>query len=457
MQKKNSKHRRKMSMNNLSGIQRIFTLNIGTIIFGILFIYIIISILLYITATHVTSYQVTAGPLTKNQTYTGLAFYSESVVKADTGGYISYFAGENTKVKSGGAVYGVSQTQQDESKVTLSSDTLEQISSAMQSFTLNFDPSDFYDVYSLKYQVEGSVLNQSLKDMTLTGGTITVGNETINTAADAGIVVYSLDGYEDLNINQITAEDLDEKSYQIKSLKTNSRVEAGDSVYKLINSENWSLVIPLTARQIVNLGDLTSVRVKFLKDGITQKGNFSIMTMSDGSYYGKIDFSSGLSNYLDSRFVDIELVTNNDVGLKIPVSSVVNKEFFTIPDEFAVSGGDGNTIGFMKQTAGGTAEFTTTTLYEHLNGKYYVDNSVFKTGDIIVKENSTDRCIIRDTASLEGVYCMNKGYAEFRKITIIDKNESYCIVKEGTDYGIAQYDNIVLDASRVKESQITAN
>ena len=33
----------------------------------------IISILLYLTADHITVYQVTAGPLSKNQTYTAMA------------------------------------------------------------------------------------------------------------------------------------------------------------------------------------------------------------------------------------------------------------------------------------------------------------------------------------------------------------------------------------------------
>ena len=42
--------------------------------------------------------------------------------------------------------------------------------------------------------------------------------------------------------------------------------------------------------------------------------------------------------YIDSRFIDIELVTNNATGLKIPVTSVVNKEFYTIPDEYATKG-----------------------------------------------------------------------------------------------------------------------
>ena len=55
---------------------------------------------------------------------------------------------------------------------------------------------------------------------------------------------------------------------------------------------------------------------------------------------------------------------------------------------------------------------------------------------------------------LEGVYCINKGYAVFRKVVIIDQNEEYCIVESGTTYGIAQFDNIVSDSSTVKEEEI---
>ena len=104
-----------------------------------------------------------------------------------------------------------------------------------------------------------------------------------------------------------------------------------------------------------------------------------------------------------------------------------------------------------------SAFFVTTTLYEMKNGRYYIDDSVLSEGDIIVKDGSTtDRYIVRDTDDLEGVYCMNKGYAVFRKVNILDKNENYCIVEKGTPYGIAQFDNIVQNASSVKESQITA-
>ena len=56
---------------------------------------------------------------------------------------------------------------------------------------------------------------------------------------------------------------------------------------------------------------------------------------------------------------------------------------------------------------------------------------------------------------LEGVYSMNKGYAVFRKVNIIDKNEQFCLVENGTSYGITQFDFIVEKSSDVKESDIT--
>lgn len=37
--------------------------NIGTIMFGVLFVYMIICLVMYLTTEHVTPYEVTAGPL----------------------------------------------------------------------------------------------------------------------------------------------------------------------------------------------------------------------------------------------------------------------------------------------------------------------------------------------------------------------------------------------------------
>ena len=41
---------------------------------------------------NIESYLVIAGPLSRNETYTGLAIRTEKVYKAETGGYVSYYA-----------------------------------------------------------------------------------------------------------------------------------------------------------------------------------------------------------------------------------------------------------------------------------------------------------------------------------------------------------------------------
>ena len=48
-----------------TGLKRLLTYNIATIMFGALLLYMIITVVLYATSSHVTSYQVTVGPLTR--------------------------------------------------------------------------------------------------------------------------------------------------------------------------------------------------------------------------------------------------------------------------------------------------------------------------------------------------------------------------------------------------------
>ena len=69
-------------------------------------------------------------------------------------------------------------------------------------------------------------------------------------------------------------------------------------------------------------------------------------------------------------------------------------------------------------------------------------------------KDSSKRYTILEKVSMQGVYNINKGYAVFREITIIDENEEYCIVEDGAAFGLAQYDHIALDASTVTDEQI---
>ena len=74
--------------------------------------------------------------------------------------------------------------------------------------------------------------------------------------------------------------------------------------------------------------------------------------------------------------------------------------------------------------------------------------------DVVVKNNSSGTYTIgSDVDKLTGVYNINKGYAVFKQIDILAQNNKYTIVDTGTSYGVALYDHIALDGSKIKESQ----
>lgn len=457
----NGKKKKKKSYSLLTNIKELFSLNIGTIIFGAIFLYMLISIFLYLTADRISTYQVTSGPLSKNQTYTGLIVREEKVITADTSGYLTYYAPENAKVRKNGIVYSIGENQAEESITELTDSALQKLKIQMSSFSTHFDTTNYNKLYSFKYEIEGSLLQNSgvvAPAAAENGGNATVGNQTICSSPSDGLVLYSMDGFEELVSSEITGNQINSKSYHVENLKTKERISAGDPVYKIITDESWSLFIPLSDTQIIQLGDRSTIRVKFLKDGASQTANLLIHTQEGGGYLGELQFSTGVIRYSNDRFLDIELVTNTESGLKIPISAIVSKEFYTIPEAYATKSGDGNELGFIKETKDDDGEkkteFVHVTLYEHKDGLYYVDKSDFNSGDIIIKEGSSDRHVIGSADSLEGAYCINKGYAVFRKIVIIDKNDEYCIVETDTPYGLAQFDHIVEDSSTVDEEDI---
>lgn len=472
-------------------LRSIFGLNIGTIIFGVLLLYMFFSMILYLTSDEVEMYQVIAGPLSRNETYTGLAIREEITYKAESGGYVNYYAREGNKINANGAVYGISSTKSPKAETVLNQDDLKKIRNEMLSFSKGFDSSNFNSTYSFKYELEGDILqysgvteNTSSIKMDENGNiqtgnsdvaaftASTLGNQTIVKAAKDGIILYSTDDFVGKKIQDLTAEDFNQNSYKETDLKTDSAVKVGEDIYTIVTDERWSLVIPLSEKQAVSLVDKTVIRVKFLKDDMTQSGDFSIIEI-DGEKYGKIDFNKGLIRYASERFLDIELVTNTASGLKIPLTSIVTKNFYTIPSEYAYYDENSGTTGFWlskKDDNGETIKvFVNPTIYAsikidstNINDSedaeekyiYYVDMSSFKQGDIILHPENNSKYTIDSIGVLEGVYCINTGYTVFRRIIVINQNEEYAIVEKGTKYGLVKYDHIVKNAKKMKESDI---
>lgn len=75
--------------------------NLGIFLFAIVFIYLVVTIILYFTGDRISVYEVREGSIVKDNSYTGLIIRKETAVTAESSGYISYYQAENSKIKRG--------------------------------------------------------------------------------------------------------------------------------------------------------------------------------------------------------------------------------------------------------------------------------------------------------------------------------------------------------------------
>ena len=256
----------------------------------------------------------------------------------------------------------------------------------------------------------------------------------------------------------MTGETFEKKDYEKTQLINNELVAPGDAVYKFVTSENWSIVIPVTEERAKELQEAEYVQVKFLKTQDVSWASTEIFT-SGKDYFCILNLNNSVVNFCTERFVDIELITEEEQGLKIPNSAIAEQEFFLIPKDFMSkeAGNDGTYI-FVREAykEDGTlsAEEIELTVYNETETDYYVSDESLRIGDYLISQDSGEKYAVSKKATLIGVYNMNKGYADFRQIIILYQNDEYAIVKSNTEYGLNAYDYIVLDASSVTDDAL---
>ena len=439
------------------------SLNIGTLLFGTILIYILITLVVYLTQEHTTSYEVVSGTISGNYRYSAIALVEEEIETAGESGSITYYAREGSKVNAGMMICSIGAApvlQRDEAGgsivTTLSAEDSAVAKEAMGTLAVNFNPDAFSEIYDFKSDLQGIILQSSIDE---NAGSYVSGSYE---APVSGFVVYATDGLEGMTEEQLTKDLFDRSSYFRTNLRLKSAVSAGDPVYKLVTNDTWSLYFPVEERLKMDLEGLTRLRVRFLKDNQTFSAPIELVEGQDG-LYGKITLSSSLVRYVTDRFLDIELILNRVRGLKIPVSSITEKTFVRVPEEYVKENPDTSSeVSVVRETfaADGSASQgrVTASVYSHNREKgwYLLDPKLFSIGDNIIMPDSTRRFQISEDAmeTIQGVYNINKGYAVFRAVTVIDENEEFAIVDANNAYGLSAHDRIVLDASGVKDDDI---
>ena len=455
--------------NKITKYRRPLNLNIGMLIFATIFVYVVICVIMYFRTDHVVGYSVKEGSLSSNSIYKGIALRKEEIVTSTDAGYVNYFAREGERAAVGNLIYTVDETgrlsdyvQANESgENTLSDDDLSELKTEITAFINGFDRTDFSDVYNFKYNVEGTVLKLAnynmLENVNALNSASSSSLITSCYAQESGIVVYSIDGYEDLTLQDMKAEYFDQDNYEKNHLVNNELIAKGDPVYKLSTAEDWSIVIQTDEETAQQLVDEEYIEVKFLKNQYKAWAAVTSYTNDDQDTFVALPFTNSMITFCTDRFIDIELLLEDERGLKIPNSSIVEKEFFIVPKEYVTQGGNSGNYGVLLETyneeGNATTEFVETPIYQETEKEYYLDDTVLRAGNYIIKPDSTDKYAISKTGSLIGVYNINKGYADFKQISILYQNDEYAIVKSNTVYGLNVYDYIVLDASTVNDNE----
>lgn len=426
---------------------------------------------MYFTSKHIVWYEVQAGSLSTNNTYEAIAIRDETIVNATDNGYVNYFAREGARVAVGDLVYtvdesgklndyiGISATGEN----SLSQTDLAELKSDIVGFANSFDRRrNFNSVYDFKYEMEGNVLKLSnyniLESIESIQASELTGLIKQCTAVLPGIIIYSTDGYEDLTLEMMTAEMFDKKNYEKTQLLSNDLVAAGDPVYKISSNEDWSLVIQVDKAREEELLKAEYVRVRFLKNQEISWGKVESFTNEKGDIFVKLTFTNSMITFCNERFVDIELILEDETGLKIPNSSIVEKEFFIVPKGYVTKGGNSNASGVLREAyteeGEATTEFVEASIYNETEEEYYLDGASLRIGEYIVMPETSEKYALSKRGSLIGVYNINKGYADFKQINILYNNDEYSIVQSNTSYGLNVYDYIVLDATTVSEDEL---
>lgn len=451
-------------LTNIQVYRKKWNMNIGIILFILIFIYLIVTVLMYFTGKHVSAYEVREGSILKDTAYTGLILRNETVVNAEADGYVNYFAPEGAKAGAKTNVYALSSKKLDfdnpssEETAALTADEQASLLSKTQSFSENFASSHFSDVYTLRTSVSNILENKSSQSRhSQLDIMVNEGQEELQVykAARDGIVVYSTDGYEGIQLGDVTKKMISKSKYEQVNFANNTQVKAGDPIYKLVTDDNWTLAILLDDKTAQSMADTKSVKVRFTKDNETAWADFSIYNTKDANL-GFLTFSNAMIRYVQERYLDIELILEDQSGLKIPKSAIVNKKFYLVPEDYLTQGGNSKETGILVRKSKDNTQFQKADVYyrDMESGMVYLSVDAFNNDTVLVKPDSAETMVLEKTKTLKGVYNINKGYAVFKQINILSESDEYYIVQSGNDYGLSNYDHIALDGTTVRENDV---
>ena len=404
-----------MSKNNkVVKINKSIKFNAATWVVAAILLYVIICIVRMAAKEPISIYRVSKSNVSNNITLNGIAVREEQLVQTTKAGYVCYYIRDGEKVMNGSTVCTVDETgslvntvsDSDEFEALLTDEDYQDIRALISHYKVTYSDENFYDAYNFENNVNNKVLELTNEVMMQQISDNTYSNLSGIKSSCSGIVTYYIDGYEDYDVSKVKASDFDKSKYQKQTLKTGEIVSGGSNVAKIIPSETWNIVAPITDAQISALGDSEKISFKINNSSYIVYMPYSIINGSDGKYIN-IALDKYLYNFIAERFLTVEIIRDDDEGLKVPNTSLVTKDVYKIPINYLTGGGNqsaDNRFNVQRRDENGKVQNTLVepTIFKIDNEFCYVDPGFFQDADVLIPKNTISMNSMELVAYTEG-------------------------------------------------------
>ena len=289
--------------------------NIGTIVFLVLLIYVLINVMIFVGKEKLTVYKVTEDKILSTYSLTGIALRNEKLLKAEDDGYITYYTEEGKRVKKSGMLYVLdkngkvqkefaNQVEEMKGRGDIQENT--RIKNRLSEFKSIYSDKDFEDVYDLKYDLKNAVLGINEKSLKKVMEQVKeqVGDASFSTrrSSISGIASFYSDSFDGREAGQIKASDFERENYRVTKLNSTDKVKKGDTVCRVTKNEKWTLTVLLDKEQYTSLKGRKTVTVKFVDDQMKAEAGVETEKKEDG-YFAYLSLDQYLIRYIGERIL----------------------------------------------------------------------------------------------------------------------------------------------------------
>lgn len=473
-------------------------INFVVITYIVILFYLVFLIYLNFTKDQIHFVYAEQGSIYNDANFSGVIIKNEEIIYSSDSGPVKYFVPEGSKVRESAFVCAVNQDEEtaqiiddqinkhlselnNATSITVNDYSI--LQDKIREYVLDKPAKDVDFIYDAKDILNGTLLDISqtvyVKDESLFKRiqeeiAINVEQKLNNgkyySMKHSGVVGYTFDGFEEYNIDNYDYSII-KKGLEIKDVAMDSTVKEGEALYKIIDNHLLHIVSEIDPYCMKFLQNRIDLNIKtsslyFPRKNIEINATIYDLETIDGKYYATFELNRYFDEFFTDRFIDYRIKYNDYSGLKIPNEAVTVKDLVQVPKSAVYE--EKGTYKIKKSIY--TDDDVSHKKPTPIDIKVYFEDDTFAyidtmTSDISIQKgdevlytldealrvSETGYYAVEEPISVEGVYVLNKGYSDFKRIITLYEDETFRIVNQSVGYSVGLYDKIASDASEIKE------